>query len=102
MATYDPPQPMWKRSVASVLDFVLALLGFGYVVSKILGVKSEVPDMNGELVTTFELGKGPPAPVGDSVDRCLLHFTGSDRRDGLPATGQCGGLNRSGEQAKRR
>jgi hypothetical protein len=22
MATYDPPQPMWKRSVASVLDFV--------------------------------------------------------------------------------
>jgi hypothetical protein len=35
MATYDPPPPMWKRSVASVLDFVLALLGFGYVVSKI-------------------------------------------------------------------
>ena len=59
MATYDPPQPMSKRSVASVLDFVLALLGFGYVVSKIFGVKSEVPDIHGELVTTFELGKGP-------------------------------------------
>jgi hypothetical protein len=59
MATYDPPQPMWKRSVASVLDFVLALVGFGYVVSKIFGVKSEVPDIHGELVTTFEPGKGP-------------------------------------------
>jgi hypothetical protein len=59
MATYDPPQPMWKRSGASVLDFRPGPSRFGYVVSKILGVKSEVPDINGELVTTFELGKGP-------------------------------------------
>jgi hypothetical protein len=59
MATYDPPQPMWKRSVAGILDFVLAIFGFGYFVSKVFGVKSEVPDINGELVTTFELGKAP-------------------------------------------
>jgi hypothetical protein len=59
MATYDPPQPIWKRSLAGFLDFVLALLGFGYLISKIFGVRSEVPDINGELVTTFELGKAP-------------------------------------------
>jgi hypothetical protein len=59
MARYDPPQPMWKRSVAGILDFVLAILGFGYVISKIFGVRSEVPNSSGELVTTFELGKAP-------------------------------------------
>ena len=58
MATYDPPQPIWKRGVAGVLDFVLALFSFGYVVSKIFGDKSEVPDSNGELVTSFDLGGG--------------------------------------------
>ena len=59
MASYDPQQPMWKRSVAGILDFVLALVGFGYVVSKIFGVKSEVPDVHGELVTSYDLGNGP-------------------------------------------
>jgi hypothetical protein len=23
MATYDPPQPMWKRNLAGILDFFL-------------------------------------------------------------------------------
>ncbi len=59
MATYDPPQPMWKRSVACVLDFAVALLGFGYVVSKIFGDKSEVPDISGEPVTSYDLGGWP-------------------------------------------
>jgi hypothetical protein len=58
MATYNPPQPMWKRCAAGFLDFVLAFLGFGYVVSKIFGNKSEVPDISGEQVTSFDLGAG--------------------------------------------
>jgi hypothetical protein len=37
MAVYDPPQPLWKRNVAGILDFVLALFIFGFVVSKIFG-----------------------------------------------------------------
>ena len=28
MATYNPPQPLWKRNVAGVLDFLLALIVF--------------------------------------------------------------------------
>jgi hypothetical protein len=26
MATYDPPQPMWKRNLAGILDFFLTFL----------------------------------------------------------------------------
>lgn len=37
MATYDPPQPLWKRNVAGVLDFVLSAFVFGYLFSKIFG-----------------------------------------------------------------
>jgi hypothetical protein len=29
MAVYDPPQPLWKRNTAGVLDFVLAASVFG-------------------------------------------------------------------------
>jgi RDD family len=28
MAVYDPPQPLWKRNVVGILDFLLASLGF--------------------------------------------------------------------------
>jgi len=37
MATYDPPQPMWKRNVAGILDFFLAAIVFGYVLTLIFG-----------------------------------------------------------------
>jgi hypothetical protein len=29
MAVYDPPQSMWKRNLAGILDFVLAATVFG-------------------------------------------------------------------------
>ena len=29
MAVYEPPQPLWKRSLAGVLDFILAATVFG-------------------------------------------------------------------------
>lgn len=37
MATYDPPQPIWKRNLAGILDFFLAFCACIYVVSKIFG-----------------------------------------------------------------
>jgi RDD family protein len=37
MAIYDPPQPLWKRNAAGVLDFLLASLVFGFLVSKAFG-----------------------------------------------------------------
>jgi hypothetical protein len=29
MAIYDPPEPLWKRNVAGILDFVMAAAVFG-------------------------------------------------------------------------
>lgn len=37
MATYDPPQPLWKRNLAGVLDFLLAFFGFGIPLSRLPG-----------------------------------------------------------------
>jgi hypothetical protein len=39
MAVYDPPQPLWKRNVAAILDFVLCVLVFGYIFTKIFGAQ---------------------------------------------------------------
>jgi hypothetical protein len=37
MAIYDPPQPMWKRNVVGILDFLLAAIVFGYLLALIFG-----------------------------------------------------------------
>jgi hypothetical protein len=56
MATYDPPQPMWKRNLAGTLDFFLAFFVCVYVVSKIFGNLSDTPDVFGEPVASFNFG----------------------------------------------
>ncbi len=43
MATYDPPQPMWKRNVAGILDFLLAAVVFGYLMSMLPGNHPTAP-----------------------------------------------------------
>jgi hypothetical protein len=35
MAAYDPPQPLWKRNLAGLLDFLLAAIVFGVLLSKL-------------------------------------------------------------------
>jgi hypothetical protein len=37
MAFYDPPQPMWKRNVAGILDFLLAVIVFGFLLALVFG-----------------------------------------------------------------
>ena len=37
MAEYDPPQPLWKRNLAGILDFALAMIVFGILSTKIFG-----------------------------------------------------------------
>jgi hypothetical protein len=37
MAIYDPPQPLWKRNVAGILDLLLALFFFGYLLNLFFG-----------------------------------------------------------------
>jgi hypothetical protein len=43
MATYDPPQPLWKRNVAGILDFFLSAIVFGYIFNKIFGAQPGPP-----------------------------------------------------------
>jgi hypothetical protein len=37
MAIYDPPQPLWKRNIAGILDFLLAVIFFGYLLNLFFG-----------------------------------------------------------------
>jgi hypothetical protein len=37
MATYDPPQPIWKRVVAGILDFLLAFAVFAVLTAQVAG-----------------------------------------------------------------
>ena len=43
MAVYDPPQPLWKRNAAGVLDFLFCFIFFGYVLTLFFGDKSRAP-----------------------------------------------------------
>jgi hypothetical protein len=56
MATYDPPQPLWKRGVAGLLDFLLTVVVLGYPLAKISGNQSPNPPSFGPGTTTVELG----------------------------------------------
>ena len=37
MAEYNPPQPLWKRVVAGILDFVLAFTVFAILTVQVTG-----------------------------------------------------------------
>ena len=64
MATYDPPQPLWKRNLAGVLDFLLALFGFGFALNKIFGHQPNPPVINAGATTTEAFGlDGWPALI---------------------------------------
>jgi hypothetical protein len=56
MATYDPPQPMWKRNLAGILDFVLAFCVCVYGVSKIFGQQSDRSDSFDKIFATYSDG----------------------------------------------
>jgi hypothetical protein len=53
MAIWDPPQPLWKRNLAGVLDFLIAFLGFGYLLFKLGPGRPASPPVIG-----FHLGPG--------------------------------------------
>jgi len=62
MAQYDPPQPMWKRNVAGILDFLLVFLVGGYALSKLPGnVPGAAPNFGPHTNTTqlFSIGGWP-------------------------------------------
>jgi hypothetical protein len=55
MATYDPPQPLWKRNAAGILDFLLAVIVLGYPLSRLPGNPSPNPPSFGPGTKTVEL-----------------------------------------------
>ncbi len=63
MAVYDPPQPLWKRNLAGILDFLLALFVFGYVLNLIFGHQPNPPVINGSVQTKELFGLNGPAAI---------------------------------------
>ncbi len=62
MATYDPPQPMWKRIVAGILDFLLAFFGLGFILGKFFPAGPHAPpNIPGATTTEFFSLSGWPA-----------------------------------------
>ena len=60
MATYDPPQPLWKRNAAGILDFVLASVVFGFALGKLFpAAPHEPPKIPGATTTEFFSLSGP-------------------------------------------
>src|SRR5215813_3972699 len=84
VAEYDPPQPLWKRNLAGILDFALAMIVFGIPSTKIFGPnKPLIPvsqNPNTSAVGAGRLGVGRDAA---SHGR-LLCCAGADRGNRLP------------------
>jgi hypothetical protein len=63
MATYDPPQPLWKRNLAGISDFLLVFLGAGYLLSKLPNNQPIAPPFapapGTTLVPLFSIGGWP-------------------------------------------
>jgi hypothetical protein len=55
MATYDPPQPLWKRNLAGLLDFLLAAVVFGVLLSIIFPGPTRPPVTLPNGATAHEL-----------------------------------------------
>jgi hypothetical protein len=81
MASYDPPQPLWKRNVAGVLDFLLAVVVFGLLFNKLLGHQPHPPVINSSVVTTEVFGlDGWPALL--TILLVILYFVVLGRTGG--------------------
>jgi hypothetical protein len=48
---------LWKRNLAGILDFFLALFACGYVVSKLFGSRTDGPEVFGKPFASFSLGE---------------------------------------------
>jgi CDP-diglyceride synthetase len=62
MAVYDPPQAMWKRNLAGILDFVLAATVFGILLYQFFPKTMQVTAQNAGVKEVF--GLGPWASLG--------------------------------------
>ncbi|SRR5579871_5482068 len=82
MATYDPPQPLWKRNVAGILDFVLALFVFGFLFNKIFGHQPHPPAGFNPGGTTTEMFGLDGLPMLLTIVMIVVYFVVLGRTGG--------------------
>jgi hypothetical protein len=81
LATYDPPQPLWKRNIAGILDFLLAVFVFGFFLNEIFGHQPHPPVINANVATTEMFGlDGWPALI--CIVLVVLYFVALGRSGG--------------------
>jgi len=82
MAVYDPPQPLWKRNVAGILDFFLAAIVFGFLLWTILGSTTHAPVTHANGTTTTEVFSLGPWPSLLLVAMVVVYFVALGRTGG--------------------
>lgn len=55
MATYDPPQPLWKRNLVGALDFLLAAILFAILISRFFPSPAHAPTILPNGAATHEM-----------------------------------------------
>jgi hypothetical protein len=56
VAVYDPPQPLWKRNLAGILDFVLAIWVFGFALYELSGTSETIQSPTGATFHSWNMG----------------------------------------------
>ena len=79
MAVYDPPQPLWKRNVAGILDFFLAAIVFGLLLWQLFGSAPHAPVMHANGTTTTEVFSLGPWPTLLLVAMTVVYFVALGR-----------------------
>jgi hypothetical protein len=82
MAVYDPPQPLWKRNVAGILDFFLAAIVFGLLLWQLFGSAPHAPVMHANGTTTTEVFSLGPWPTLLLVAMTVVYFVALGRTGG--------------------
>jgi len=97
MAEYDSPQPLWKRNLAGILDFVLAMTVFGILSAQIFGPGTPPPNVTQNpntstvwlsgwaLIVTVLLTVGYFIVLGRTGGTVFQRLFGMKRRARLPS-----------------
>jgi RDD family protein len=81
LAVYDPPQPLWKRNLAAILDFLLSFSASGYIFSKVFGPQPG-PKVQIPGATTTEMFGIGGLPLLCAVIAVILYFVVLGRTGG--------------------
>jgi hypothetical protein len=82
MAVYDPPQPLWKRNLAGILDFFLAAIVFGLLLWKLFGSVPHAAVTHANGTTTTEIFSLGPWPSLLLVAMIVAYFVALGRTGG--------------------